>query len=216
MTERFTEQILILVDEDDNFLGYASREECHIGEGKRHRAFVTLLFDDQNRVTLQKRKHKLFDNLWDLTAISHPLHLADRDESYQEKSGAVNECFQKNLHLANRDESYQEASDRALKREMGIGHVLVKKVGAFNYFAKDGADCENEYCTILVGKYDGDYQPNKDEVYEVKQMAFNQFVADVEANPSQYTPWAVLAVKELSGDEPGLKISSKPGSKKSE
>lgn len=167
-------ETLILVDENDNFLGYASREECHSGEGRRHRAFVTLLFDNPNRVTLQKRKHRLFDNLWDLTAISHPLHL-------------------ENGH----DETYQEASDRALKREVGVGHVPVKKMGAFNYFAKDGDNCENEYCAILTGKYDGQYQPNQDVVYQIKQVDFDQFVADVKNSPAQYTPWAVLAVKQL-------------------
>lgn len=168
------DQILLLVDEKDNFLGYASRSQCHAGRGRRHRAFVTLLFDSQNQVTLQKRKHRLFDNLWDLTAISHPLHLDD-----------------------GHDETYQEASDRALKKEMGIESVSVKKVGAFNYFAQDGQNCENEYCAILTGKYDGQYQPNQDAVYEVKKMAFEEFLTDVKTNPQKYAPWAVLAVKEL-------------------
>lgn len=167
-------QTLILVDENDHFKGYASREECHIGEGRRHRAFVTLLVNSQNQVTLQKRKHRLFDNLWDLTAISHPLHL-------------------ENGH----DENYQEASDRALKREMGVGQVPIKKVGAFNYFAKDRDNCENEYCAILTGKYDGQYQPNQDAVYQIKQVDFDQFIKDVKVFSSQYTPWAVLAVKQL-------------------
>lgn len=161
-------ETVILVDENDNFQGYASRGECHRGKGKRHRAFVTLLFDSQNRVTLQKRKHRLFDNLWD-GVCSH------------------------NLRLKNKDESYQEASDRALAKEMGIGHADVNKVGGFNYFAKDGANCENEYCAVLVGKYDGEYEPNKDEVYEVKQMDFAEFIDDMAANPQKYTPWAIKA-----------------------
>lgn len=181
-----SDQTLLLVDANDNFAGYASREECHSGEGRRHRAFVTLLVDSQNQVTLQKRKHRLFDNLWDLTAISHPLHI-----------GEVSHVSQVSKVSKGRDESYQEASDRALKREMGIGHVPIKKVGAFNYFAKDGENCENEYCAVLTGRYDGQYQPNLDEVYEVKQMAFEEFLTDIRTNPGQYTPWAVLAVKQL-------------------
>ena len=167
------DQTLILVDEKDNFLGYASRGECHRGKGKRHRAFVTLLFDSQNRVLLQRRKHRLFDNLWDLTAISHPLHLAGEDEDYQ------------------------IASDRALKKEMGIGHILVKKVGAFNYFARHGQDCENEYCAVLIGKYNGDYTPNPREVYEAKKIDFEEFVKDVQETLQKYTPWAKEAIKVL-------------------
>lgn len=186
MTERFAEQTLILVDENDNFQGYALREECHQGEGKRHRAFVTLLFDSQNQVTLQKRKHRLFDNLWDLTAISHPLHIEKKSTKGTRSTKS-----------RGRDESYQEASDRALKKEMGIGHVAIKKVGAFNYFAQDGENCENEYCAVLVGRYAGEYKPNENEVYEIKQMALAEFAKDIQKNPSKYTPWAVLAVREL-------------------
>lgn len=168
------DEMLLLVNDQDNFLGYASKKECHTGEGKKHRAFVTLLFDSQNQVTLQKRKHRLFDNLWDLTAISHPLHLDD-----------------------GHDENYQEASDRALKKEMGIESVSVKKVGAFNYFAQDGENCENEYCAVLIGRYDGEYKPNPEEVYEMKQMLFDEFIKDVKKNPKKYTPWAVMAVGVL-------------------
>ena len=168
-------QTLILVDENDLFGGYAPREKCHQGEGRRHRAFVTFLFDSQNRVTLQRRKHRLFDGLWDLTAVSHPLHLD-----------------------GGHDETYQEASDRALGKEMGIDHVPIKNVGAFNYFAQDGNNCENEYCAILTGNYDGKFRPNKKEVYEAKKVKFGDFLKDIGGNPEKYTPWARLAAKKLS------------------
>lgn len=173
-------QTVILVDKDDKFLGYASRVECHIGRGKRHRAFVTLLFDSQNRVILQKRKHRLFDSLWDLTAISHP------------------------LHVNNHDESYQEASDRALAKEMGIEHVAVDKMGSFNYFARDGKSCENEHCAVLIGNYDGKYKPNQNEVYEAKKINFDEFLADISKKPKNYTPWAILAARELKGYQSNL------------
>ena len=79
------EQQLLLVDEKDEFLGqYAPRSACHTGKGLHHRAFAVCLFNKSGQILLQKRKHKLWDNFWDVTAISHPLHLLDRDESYQE------------------------------------------------------------------------------------------------------------------------------------
>ncbi|MBI2012380.1 NUDIX domain-containing protein [Candidatus Curtissbacteria bacterium] len=165
---------VILVDKKDNFVGYALVEKAHKGQGKHHRAFVTALVDLKGRVLLQRRKHKLFNGQWDLTAISHPLRLNGKGESYQ------------------------EASDRALAKEMGIGHVRVKKVGAFNYFAKDGANCENEYCAVLVGKFDGEYEPNRGEVYESKQVRFEDFVRDQKQDPKKYTPWAKLAAKILA------------------
>ncbi len=167
-------QTVLLVDEEDKLQGYASREECHFGKGRRHRAFVTLLFDSGGQVILQKRKHKLFDGLWDLTAISHPLRV-----------------FGKN-------ESYQAASNRALKKEMGIGSVRIEKVGAFNYFAKSGKNCENEYCAVLVGNYNGNLKPNKNEVYQTKKLKFDEFIEEVKNNPKIFTPWAKKAVKILA------------------
>src|SRR3990167_663880 len=166
-------QTLLVVDDCDKLLGYAPREKCHTGRGIRHRAFVTLLFDSGGHVILQRRKHRLFDGFWDLTAISHPLHI---DGHY---------------------ESYQEASDRALLREAEIVSVPVRKIGAFNYFAQDGANCENEYCAVLIGRYDGGFKPNSEEVYEVKKINFKNFIAGISKNPQMYTPWARLAAKQL-------------------
>lgn len=167
------DQTLLVVDDDNKFLGYAPRGECHSGKGKRHRAFVTLLFDSQNRVLLQKRKHRLFDGLWDLTAISHPLHTDEHDETFQ------------------------EASDRALSKEMGIESVSIEDIGAFNYFARDKENCENEHCAVLIGYYDGEFKANTEEVYETAKTDFDDFAKDVENNPSKYTPWARLSVDVL-------------------
>ncbi len=171
---------LILVNDRDRKVGYGSLAQCHLGHGKHHRAFVTLLFDSQGRVLLQRRRHELFDGLWDLTAVSHPLHLNPRDETYQ------------------------EASNRALLKEMGIGAVAATKLGGFNYEAKDRKNCENEYCAVLVGKYDGDFKPNKNEAYEARKVKFEDFLSDIAKNPKKYTPWAVRATKILKEHNPNL------------
>jgi len=166
-------QKLLLVDKNDNLVGFSDFKSAHTGRGKRHRAFVTALFDSKGRILIQKRKHELFDGLWDLTAISH------------------------NLRIGGRNESYQEASDRAIKKEMGIMPVPVKKIGAFNYFVRDGRNCENEYCAILVGKYDGKIKPNINDVYRTKAVLFDDFIKDITQNPKNYTPWARLAAAKI-------------------
>lgn len=171
---------IILVDKNDKVIGYSGLESGHQGSGKKHRAFVTLLFNDKGQVLLQKRKHRLFDGLWDFTAISHPLRINGKTESYQ------------------------EASDRALKKEMGVKHVDVKKVGAFNYFAKDGKNCENEYCAVLVGKFDGKFQPNSKEVYEATRVKYRQFIEDIAKKPSKYTLWAQKAAKVIQSIKSSL------------
>ncbi len=167
-------QFLLLVDDKDTFADkYAEKEKCHFGNGLHHRAFVVLLQNKKGEVLLQKRKHKLWDGYWDLTVISHVLHLLDHDESYE------------------------EAANRSLKREMGISPVHLKKVGAFNYFVKEGKHCENEYCAILIGDYDGKVAANKDLVYEYAWMDRDTFIADAIQNPKKYTPWTILTVAKL-------------------
>lgn len=168
-------QMLLLVDEDDNFSGkYAKRIDCHTGKGIRHRAFVTLLENNKGEVLLQKRKHSLWDGFWDTTAISHTLHLDDHDESYN------------------------EAAERTQQAEMGIKGVSVDKIGGFTYFAKFGDMCENEYCAILYGTYNGEVKPNKDAVYEFMWLDKQTFINNCLKENNTYTPWAILTGKLLA------------------
>lgn len=169
-----SEQQVIVVDENDNASGkYVPRHLAHTGSGIHHRAFVCYLLNSKGEILLQKRKHWLWDGLWDVTAVSHPLHLTDHDETYE------------------------EAAKRALKKEMGIEGVVVKTVGGFNYFAKHEKDngCENEYCAIITGTYNGAVHPDPNDVYEFKWINFEEFKKDVLANPKFYTPWAKLMVE---------------------
>lgn len=170
---RKTNQVVMLVDENDNLLGYSPRHKAHTGKGLHHRAFVCFLVGKGGKILLQKRKHWLWDGLWDLTAVSHPLHIDGHDESYQ------------------------EAASRALKGEMGIEGVMVEKIGGFNYYAKHEKDdgCENEYCAVLFGRYDGPIRPDEEDVYEYKWMDFEEFIEDVKKQPQIYTTWAILTIE---------------------
>ena len=51
----FENERLILVDDQDNILGYKSKVECHNGEGILHRAFSLFIFNDNGELLLQKR-----------------------------------------------------------------------------------------------------------------------------------------------------------------
>ncbi len=170
-------QMLILVDEKDTLLGYEKRIICHTGNGVHHRAFVVLLENSKGEVLLQKRKHKLWDNFWDTTAISHPLHLNTGDETYE------------------------EAGMRALKIEMGIDPVSLTNIGGFNYFVTEGKYCENEYCAILTGNYEGNVEINPGAVYEFKWIPKSEFISKAKNDDSTYTPWAILTGKFLDEHE---------------
>ncbi len=174
-----TRQMLIIVDDNDVPTGqYEDKGECHFGTGIHHRAFVVLLENSKGEVLLQYRKHVRWDKYWDLTAISHVLH----------KEDASGKTY---------DETYQEAALRSLRDEMGIDDVVIEKIGGFNYFAKYHAHCENEYCAILIGSYNGEVVPNPDVIYEYKWMDKKAFFEDVKKHPEKYTPWAIDAVKLL-------------------
>lgn len=168
-------ETLIVVDEKDNFIRYAPREECHSGDGIRHRAFVILIFNRDKKILLQKRRHKLWDMYWDLTAASHPLHLDGRDESYE------------------------EAAARCLKREWDI--VLqpqeLKNILAFNYFSRYNGSCENEHCALIVGEYTGKLNPNSDACYEYKWARLKDLISDAEKSSDAYTPWLLAAISGM-------------------
>ncbi|MBI2593286.1 NUDIX domain-containing protein [Candidatus Daviesbacteria bacterium] len=168
------EQTILAVDDSGNFLKYISKEEGHKGNGIRHLAITVFIFNSKGEVLLQKRKHKIFDNIWDNTASTHQLHL---------ENGT--------------DETDEEATLRALNIEYGIKDVELKIVGAFSYYAKYGDLCENEFCKLLVGIYDGEINLNSEVGYEYKWMEKREFLKDLEQNPSKYTPWCKAAAKIL-------------------
>lgn len=168
-------QIISAVDDNGQFLEYIPKEAGHRGKGRRHLAITVLLQNSKGQVLLQKRKHKIFDNIWDITGATHPLH---------RQNGT--------------DETLEEATLRCLQEEWGIDQVDgLRQIGVFNYFAQYGDLCENEHCFLLVGKYDGEVQLNSDLGYEGKWVDKNKFLKDLAINPEQFTPWARLALDKI-------------------
>lgn len=167
-------QIILVSDEQGNFTGeYIPKEVGHTGEGKRHLAITVLIYNNREQVLLQRRKHKVFDNIWDITGATHPLHLSDKDETLE------------------------EATLRCLKREYNIENVTLKNLGSFNYFAKSGDLCEHEHCYLLIGEYNDLVELNPEVGYEHKWVKKQEFLEDIEANPKNYSAWAKESVKIL-------------------
>lgn len=171
-----SKQTILAVDDKGNFTGeYVDKEEAHTGEGKHHLAITVILTNSSEQILLQKRKHKRFDNIWDGAGATHQLHLED-----------------------GRDETDEQATLRCLKDEWGITQVeKLDNLGGFNYFAKDGNNCENEFCKLLVAKYDGEVKLNEEAGYEYKWIGKRELLGDIDLHPESYTPWVVEAVKLL-------------------
>lgn len=167
-------QIILAVDEKGKFSGeYIPKEVGHTGEGKRHLAITVLLYNSKGQVLLQRRKHKVFDNIWDFTDSTHP------------------------LHTDNGDETLEEATLRALKDEYGIEDVELKDMGEFNYYAQIDGLCENEHDHILVGEYTGEIKINSEVAYEAKWLDKQEVLKDMEQNPDNYSAWAKESLKVL-------------------
>ena len=167
------EQTLILVDNYDRILGYAPRSICHTGKGKRHRAFVIALYNNNGEILLQRRRHALFTNMWDLTGASHPLRLRGRNESYA------------------------EAAARCVRNEVGLRGISFRKIGAFNYFASQGKKCENENCALIVGKYDGKVKANPKVAYGFRWASLQETLKEIRKKPESFVMWARLGAKVL-------------------
>lgn len=170
------DQIIIVCDDKGNPTGeYIPKSEGITGNGKHHLAITVLLKNNQEQVLLQKRKHLVFDNLWDFTGSTDNSHFKD-----------------------GRNETFEEATMRCLKREYGIKEVdNLRNLGGFNYFAKDGKYCENEYCCLMVGEYEGKVNLNPEVGYEYKWVDKKEFLEGVEQNPQNYAPWVIEGVKIL-------------------
>ncbi len=164
-----SDQIIIVCDDDGNPTGeYIPKAEGHTGKGKRHLAVCVLLENSKGEVLLQRRKHKIFDNIWDVTGATNNLHREDDS-----------------------NETFIDAAQRCLKEEYGIEGVEVKVWGSFNYFVKYGELCENEHCAIVVGSYDYDVKFNPEDAYEVKWVDKVEFLKD------KYSKWSRESVKIL-------------------
>lgn len=167
-------QIILACDDNGNFEEYIPRMVGHTGKGRRHIGITIIITNSKGQILLQKRKHKVFDNIWCFTADTHRYHL-----------------------LNGKDETLEEAALRSLKEDFNILEIELKNFGFFNYFGKDREYCENEYCATMVGEYNGEIKLNPNAGYEYKWMSKKDFIKDFEENSAKYAVWVPGAVEVL-------------------
>ena len=145
----------IVLDDDDNVIGSASKRTCHTGEGLLHRAFSVFLFNPTGELLLQRRADEkiTFPGFWANTCCSHPLDVAG------EREGVA---------------GVKRAATRKLGQELGIPaaqvppeafHLLTR----IHYRARyDAQWVEHEIDYVLAAKADVTVAPNHNEVAEVR------------------------------------------------
>lgn len=158
---------LILVDEHDAIVGYASRAECHAGKGRLHRAFSAYVFDDDDRLILQRRsaRKSLWPGYWSNTCCSHP----------------------------RRGEDPRAAAESRLRAELGIASSLTL---AFKYHYRADfmdAGAEDELCLVFLGRRSGEVRPHADEVDAWRLETIADVTRLLRESPQDWTPWFRIA-----------------------
>lgn len=169
---------LILVDTDDNEIGYRSKAACHDGSGILHRAFSLFLFNAEGELLLQQRaaEKRLWPGFWSNSCCSHP----------------------------RRGESLPVATMRRLDDELNIAAEL-EFVYHFCYQAEfNDAGSENELCHVFLGEIDGEPRPNDSEVESIRFISADDLGAELAAHPQRFTPWFIKewrALKETYSEQ---------------
>ncbi len=154
---------LLLVDANDEIIGYDSKADCHHGMGKLHRAFSVLMFASDGRLLLQKRSSQklLWPGFWSNSVCSHP----------------------------RRGEAVGQAAKRRLMEELGID-VDVEYLYKFQYQERYlDVGSEFEICSVFFCIYDGLVNPDSNEIAEIKYIPVDRVMSEIQKSPESFTPW---------------------------
>ena len=171
------EEYVILVDENDNPIGKEEKVKCHLPNGKLHRAFTALIFNNEGKLLLTKRSEgkMLWPNDWDGTVASHPRE----------------------------SETYASSAERRMPEEIGIS-CKMNYVNKFEYHVpyKD-IGSENEICGTLIGTIDSFDESSmiKDEISEIKWINPDELKNELEHNRNVYCPWMIIALYFLADSD---------------
>jgi isopentenyl-diphosphate delta-isomerase len=170
----FDDEMLILVDTNDNVIGYETKLNTHKGEGLLHRAFSIFLFNrGADKVLLQRRSEEklLWPEYWTNTCCSHP----------------------------RKGESYAIAADRRLQEEIGITTEL-SLLYQFRYAAAfHDSGSERELCTVFIGTIseDLDLKPNPREVMDCQWLECDAIDRKITTSPHVFTPWFLMEWEQI-------------------
>ncbi len=159
----FDDDILILVNEQDDAVGYLSKDAAHDGDGVLHRAFSVFLFNERGEVLLQQRaeQKRLWPGFWSNSCCSHP------------KKG----------------EEITTAAHCRIQQELGVKADL-QYLYKFVYQARfHDLGSEHELCWVYIGKCDQPVAPNALEVADHRWLAVDKLSAEIESSPDRFTPW---------------------------
>lgn len=161
---------VLLVDFNDNIIGTESKENAH-KTPMLHRAFSVFLYKD-DKLLLQKRaKHK-----------------------YHSGGLIANTCCS---HQIEGMKTVQCAKQRLIE-ELDIDVDRLDEIFTFTYLTKFNENLyEYELDHVLIGKFEGKYNINPDEVEELYYVDFKTLKQDMLNNPNKYATWFLIACPKV-------------------
>ena len=163
-----TDDLVILVDEDDNPIGTAPKSVVHGADTPLHRAFSCFIYNRRGDVLLQQRANAkaTWPGVWSNSCCGHP------------RPG----------------EELEAATRRRLREELGIdAGELVLALPRYRYRAEHLGVVENEICPVLIGPCTSQPRPTLGEVVGVMWFPWRRFVEGVRRSLDPFftelSPW---------------------------
>lgn len=166
--------VLILVDEQDREIGACEKVDCHLGEGKLHRAFSVFLFNPEGKILIQQRSatKMLWGGYWANSCCSHP------------RLG----------------ESTPDAARRRIKEELGVDCEL-RYLYKFVYHANFGnVGSEYENCWVFAGHFDGKVTADPEEIAAWRFVMPAELTAEIEADGNRFSPWLKMEWEKIRAE----------------
>ena len=171
MEDLSMDEMVVLVDEKNEVLGYLDKLEAH-KKGLLHRAISVIIYNSKGEMLIQQRSLKKYHwaGIWSNTCCSHP----------------------------RKNESFKAAAERRLFEELGFKTEL-KEEFHFIYKALDKPSglTEYEYDTVFTGVYDKPFEFNKNEIQDVRWLLPAELEQDIAQHADQYSFWFKIILDEL-------------------
>lgn len=154
---------VILVDKDDNVIGYGDKLDVH-RKGQLHRAFSVLLFNENGELLLQQRASCKYHAplKWANTCCGHPFP----------------------------GEEPLDAAVRRTKEELGLSVTLDPLTHIYYKKMLDQGMIEHEYVHVFRGTFQQQsFSPDPQEVANTLWMSPTDIKMDLVRNPDKYAAW---------------------------
>jgi isopentenyldiphosphate isomerase len=172
-----------LVNGSGRIIGYGDRWWTHRVRdgrggpilGEKHVGMTIACLDDDGRVLVQLRRHRIFDKVRSLSGDTHP-----------------------RKYDARKAESLSEAARRCAKEDLGVMIKSWRQILSVSYSARDPRDpryCENELLYVLAAKHSGPVNMNRNSAYELRWAEFAEISRDSQTDSKRapidrkYAPW---------------------------